>query len=356
MGSELRIGRRERLVLTAIIDMYIASGEPVASQAIARLYANAEGMSAATIRNVMVTLSEAGLLEQSHTSAGRTPTPQAFRFYVEQLAGRSPQQNTALSTGRREQIDDCFTGVTSREQFLERTSHVLALVSSGVGVAAIIHGEAGQLEHIHFTRLAPGRVLAVVVTKAGSVLDRVLQMERDLDSGELEAAGNFLNQNYKGWFFPRIREEVARILEQERSEYDRLMRSIGDLYRQGVLDREPSAEMTIFVEGVANLIDSTADRERLRLLLAALEGKQRLVELLTAYVDARQQAVRVVVGLEETMPEMHNLVLIGSGTRLGANSLGTVAVLAHTRIQYQETINAVSYIAQLSDRILQAEH
>jgi heat-inducible transcriptional repressor len=356
MGSEPRIGRRERLVLTAIIDMYIASGEPVASQAIAHLYANTEGMSAATIRNVMVTLSEAGLLEQSHTSAGRTPTPQAFRLYVEQLTGRSTQQTTTLSTGRREQIDDCFTGVTSREQFLERTSHVLALVSSGVGVAAVIHGEAGQLEHIHFTRLAPGRVLAVVVTKAGSVLDRVLQMERDLSSDELEAAGNFLNQNYRGWFFPRIREEVARLVEQDRSEYDRLMRSIGDLYRQGVLDREPSAEITIFVEGVANLIDTTADRERLRLLLAALEGKRRLVELLTAYVDARQQAVRVVVGLEETMPEMHNLVLIGSGTRLGANSLGTVAVLAHTRIQYQETINAVSYIAQLSDRILQPEH
>ena len=73
-------------------------------------------------------------------------------------------------------------------------------------------------------------------------------------------------------------------------------------------------------------------------------------------MDARQQAVRGVVGLEETIPEMHNLVLIGSGARLGENSLGTVAVLAHTRIQYQETINAVSYIAQLSDRILQSEH
>ncbi len=356
MGSELRIGRRERLVLTAIIDMYIASGEPVASQAVARLHAHTDGMSAATIRNVMVSLSEAGLLEQSHTSAGRTPTPQAFRFYVEQLTGRPPQSHTAMSQTRREQIDDCFTGVTSQEQFLERTSHVLALVSSGVGVAAIIHGEAGQLEHIHFTRLAPGRVLAVVVTKAGSVLDRVLQMDRDLGSDELEAAAKFLNQNYKGWHFPRIREEVARMVEQERSEYDRLMNSIESLYRQGALDRQPSREMTIFVEGVANLIDNTADRERLRLLLAALEEKQRLVELLTAYVDARQQAVRVVVGLEDTIPEMHNLVLIGSGTRLGANSLGTVAVLAHTRIQYQDTINAVSYIAQLSDKILQAEH
>ena len=356
MVSEPRIGRRERLVLTAIIDMYIASGEPVASQAVARLYQNVEGMSAATIRNVMAALSDAGLLEQSHTSAGRTPTAKAFRLYVEQLTGRPAQNSAMLSNLRREQIDDCFNGVTSREQFLERASQVLALVSSGVGVAAIVHGEAGQLEHIHFTRLAPGRVLAVVVTKAGSVLDRVLQMDRDLQSSELEGAAAFLNQHYKGWFFPRIREELARLIEQERTEYDRLLRSVEDLYRQGALDREPSAEMTIYVGGVANLIDSTADRERLRLLLTALEEKQRLVDLLSAYVDARQQSVRVVVGLEDQMPEMHNLVLIGTGTRLGANSLGTVAVLASTRIQYQETINAVSYIAQLSDRILQSEH
>jgi heat-inducible transcriptional repressor len=86
--SELRIGRRERLILTAIIDMYIATGEPVASQAIARLYAHVDGMSAATIRNVMVLLGEAGMLEQSHTSAGRTPTAKAFRVYVEQLSGK----------------------------------------------------------------------------------------------------------------------------------------------------------------------------------------------------------------------------------------------------------------------------
>jgi heat-inducible transcriptional repressor len=354
--SELRIGRRERLILTAIIDMYIATGEPVASQAIARLYAHVDGMSAATIRNVMVLLGEAGMLEQSHTSAGRTPTAKAFRVYVEQLSGKPHPLPVQISAELREQIDDCFTGVTSREQFLERTSHVLALVSSGVGVAAIVRGEAGQLEHIHFTRLAPNRVLAVMVTKAGSVLDRVLQLERDLPSSELEAAAAFLNQNYRGWMFERIRTELSRRIEKDRSEYDKLMRSVEDLYRNGALDREPSGEMMIFVEGVANLIDSRVERDRLKQLLAALEEKQRLVDLLTAYVDARQQAVRVVVGLEETMPEMQDLVLIGTGTRLGANSLGTVAVLAHNRIQYQETIHTVSYIAQLSERILQAEH
>jgi heat-inducible transcriptional repressor len=104
---------------------------------------------------------------------------------------------------------------------------------------------------------------------------------------------------------------------------------------------------------VANLLSSEIDRGRLRTMLRALEAKERLIELLNAYVDARQQNVRVVVGLEEIIPGLHNLVLIGAPARMGAESLGTVAVIGPTRIQYEQTINAVSYIAQLSDRLFQ---
>ena len=93
--------------------------------------------------------------------------------------------------------------------------------------------------------------------------------------------------------------------------------------------------------------------QRLRQMLVALEAKQRLVELLNAYVDGRQQEVRVVVGLDEASPAMQDLVLIGAPARLGGTSLGTVAVIAPTRIQYQEMIQAVSYIARLSERLLE---
>jgi heat-inducible transcriptional repressor len=357
MTAELRISPRERLVLTAILEMYIATGEPVASQAVARLYADKEGMSSATIRNVMATLSEVGLLEQPHTSAGRVPTAKAFRFYVEHLAGAARAATgthaaAQLPAEKREQIDACFAGVTSRQHFLERTSHVLALISSGVGMATAAAGESETLEHIHFSRLAAQRVLAVVVTRGGTVLDRVLQLDRDLDQGELEVAANFLNGNFRGWSIDKMRAEIARRMDEERSEFDRLMQSLNELVRKGALEGAPPSQM-IFIEGVANLVQRDLDQERLRALLAALETKQRLIDLLSAYVDARQQAVRVVVGLEDAIADMENMVLIGTGTRLGAESVGTVAVLAPTRIRYNETIQAVSYIAQLSERILQ---
>src|SRR4029077_21215131 len=113
---DLRVSPRERLVLTAIIEMYIATGEPVASQALARLFADREGLSSATLRNVMAVLGDSGLLEQQHTSAGRIPTAAAFRYYVEQIthsgqfaAGQQSgngiaQGPLALSDARRGQI------------------------------------------------------------------------------------------------------------------------------------------------------------------------------------------------------------------------------------------------------------
>jgi heat-inducible transcriptional repressor len=353
------------MVLTAIIELYIATGEPVASQALARFFANKEGLSSATLRNVMATLGEAGLLEQPHTSAGRVPTAAAFRCYVEQITQPGAQlgaaqpanlgtmqpssaalNSAALSPERRGQIEDSFAGVASSNEYLERTSHVLALLSSGLGVA-LSSSTAGQvLEHIHFSRLSTGRVLAVLVTQAGAVQDRVLALDREMTHIELETAARYLNENFRGWLVERIRAEVAR------EAYHRMLASVEELCRKGALIGGEGVP-TIFVEGMANLIASELDRERLRQMLAALETKQRLVELLTAYVDGRQQEVRVVVGLDEASPAMQDLVLIGAPARLGGGNRGSVAVIASTRIQYQEMIQAVRYIAALSERILE---
>jgi len=144
---------------------------------------------------------------------------------------------------------------------------------------------------------------------------------------------------------------VARRVEVEQEAYRQLLTSVEELCRKGALAGD-EAGPAIFVEGIANLISAGQDRERLRQMLLALEAKQRLVELLNAYVDGRQQEVRVVVGLDEASPAMQDLVLIGAPARLGGANLGTVAVIAPTRIQYQEMIQAVRYIAGLSERIL----
>ncbi len=342
MATGQPIGDREREILTAIVETFISTGEPVGSRMLSR--GSREGLSPATIRNVMADLADAGFLEQPHTSAGRVPSASAYRYYVEQLSGK-----TQLSQTDEGIIQDSLQGVTDVQEFMERTSHVLSLISRNVGVAVAASGPKNALEHVYFSRLGDQKVLAVVVTKSGLVRDRVMRL--DLPQADLDAAARFINDNFRGWTLEAVRGEIARRLEQERSEYDRLMTSVEQLYRQGVLSGDESTQV-IFVEGTANLVAGEQDRARLQALLQALDEKQKLVELLGAYLDAKQEAVRVVIGLDEALPSMRNLVLIGTPARVGGEVMGSLAVLGPPRMDYQHTITAVSYIARLFDKIL----
>ena len=294
----------------------------------------------------MADLADAGFLEQPHTSAGRVPTAQAYRFYVKQLTGEA-----RLSAADENLIQGSLQGSQDLQEFMERTSHVLSLVSHGVGVTvSSTTAQRNALEHVYFQRLAEKKVLAVVVTRNGLVRDRVLRLVDDLSISDLEAAAAYINQNFRGWDMESLRNEIARRLQQERSEYDRLKASLEQLCEQGALAADTPAQ-SVYVEGAANLVLSEQDKERLRELLATLEEKQRVVDLLSAYLDVRQEAVRVVVGLEDAMPHLNNFVLIGTPARVGDEVMGSLAVIGPTRMDYEHTISAVSYIARMFDQL-----
>jgi heat-inducible transcriptional repressor len=336
------IGDREREILTAIVETFIATGEPVGSRTLA--LSSREGLSSATIRNVMADLADAGFLEQPHASAGRVPSTEAYRYYVEQLTGKAH-----LSFADESIIQDSLAGISDVQEFMERTSRVLSLISHNVGVAVAIGGPKNALEHVYFSRLGDQKVLAVVVTKSGVVRDRVLRL--GISQADLDVAARYINENFRGWTMESMRSEIARRLDQERSEYDRMMGSLEQLYRQGALAADEGVQV-VFVEGASNLVSGEQDSRRLRELLRALEEKQKLVELLGAYLDAKQEAVRVVIGLDKEIPSMRNLVLIGAPARVNGEVMGSLAVIGPTRIDYQNTMTAVSYIAQLFDKVL----
>ncbi len=342
MPSSGPIGEREREILTAVVETFITTGEPVGSRTLAR--SNREGLSPATIRNVMADLSDSGYLEQPHTSAGRVPTSEAYRYYVEQITG-----NARLSQQDESIIQDSLSGISDVQEFMERTSHVLSLISRNVGVAVAIGGPKNALEHVYFSRLGDQKVLAVVITRSGLVRDRVLRL--DLPQDDLDLAARYINENFRGWTMEQMGIEIARRLEQERSEYDRLMQSIEQLYKRGALAAEQSTQV-VFVEGAANLVTGEQDRQRLQEMLKTLGEKEKIIQLLGAYLDAKQEAVRVVIGLDQTLPSMRNFVLIGAPARVGNEVVGSLAVIGPTRIDYQHTITAVSYIARLFDQIL----
>ena len=342
MPADPNIGTREREILTAIVETFISTGEPVGSRTLSR--ANREGLSPASIRNVMADLSDAGFLEQPHASAGRVPTTEAYRYYVEQISG-----NARLAPQEETMISDSLAGITDVQEFMERTSHVLSLISRNVGVTIATSGQKNALEHVYFSRLGDQKVLAVLVTRSGLVRDRVLRL--DLPQSDLDLAGRYINDNFRGWTMESMRNEISRRIEKERSEYDRLMNSLEALYKQGALATEQGSQK-VFVEGAANLLSAEQDRQRLQEMLQTLEEKEKIVQLLGAYLDVKQEAVRVVIGLDEAMPSMRNFVLIGTPAHAGNQVMGSLAVIGPTRMDYQHTITAVSYIARLFDKIL----
>src|SRR5436305_9869355 len=199
MSPSPQIGPRERQILTAIVETYIATGEPVGSRVLSRT--NKDGLSAATIRNVMADLSDGGFLDQPHTSAGRVPTPEAYRYYVEQISGKA-----RLAPQEEAMISDSLAGITDVQEFMERTSHVLSLISRNVGVAVATSGPKNALEHVYFSRLGDQKVLAVVVTRSGLVRDRVLRM--DLPQADLDLAARYINENFRGWTMESLRSEL----------------------------------------------------------------------------------------------------------------------------------------------------
>jgi len=347
MPSDPNIGKREREVLTAIVETFISNGEPVGSRTLSR--SNREGLSPATIRNVMADLSEAGFLEQTHTSSGRIPTPEAYRYYVEQISGSAKLAPAKLAPQEESMISDSLAGISDVQEFMERTSHVLSLISRNVGVTVASSGTKNALEHVYFSRLGDQKVLAVLVTRSGLVRDRVLRL--DLPQAELDLAARYINENFRGWTMESMRAELARRIEQERSEYDRLMNSIEQLYKQGALASEAGTQV-VFIEGAANLVTGQEDRKRLHEMLKTLEEKEKVAQLLGAYLDVKQEAVRVVIGLDDTVPSMQNFVLIGAPAHSGGDMVGSLAVIGPTRMDYQHTMTAVSYIARLFDKIL----
>lgn len=344
MPNPGQIGPREREILTAIIETYISTGEPVGSRTLSRQ--NKDGLSAATIRNVMADLVDAGFLDQPHTSAGRVPTAQAYRYYVDQISGKA-----VVSPADQDLIAETLQGTVDLQEFLQRTSHVLSLLSSGVGVAIANAGPRNSLDHVYFSRQGANKVLAVVVNNAGVVHDRMMRLEKDLSQTDLDTASNYINENFRGWTISNVKAEIRRRIDQQRNEYNLLMKSLEELYKSGALAAEEPAR-NVFVEGVSNLVGEEEDRQRLREMLRTLEEKERVAELLAAYLDTRQEAVRVIIGLEEAVPEMRNFVLIGAPARVGGEVRGSLAVIGPTRMDYQHTITAVSYIAQLFDKLL----
>jgi len=331
--------RRNRQILADIVRTYIETGEPVSSRAISKRFE--ESLSTATIRSVMADLEDGGYLYQPHTSAGRVPTAEAYRFFAQEIGSQA-----TLSVEDREWIRSEMSGGTTPAELPERAGHILAEVSKGVGIIVSPPFRKTVLEHARMWLLPDSRVVVVLISPGGDTRDKVLRPSRPFTQPELDATADFLNRNYSGWTLEAIRGDLLQKLVTERERYDTIARSALTLCDPAVLGGSPRQE--IYVEGTSRIVTAPefADQSQLRDLLAAIEEKHRLVAVLNACIDT-PEPVFVQIGVKEIPQAGENLALISA--RYSRHDLvqASLGVLGPTRMHYERAMTAVAYVAQL---------
>ena len=201
--------KRNRQILADVVRAYVESGEPISSRAVSRNFK--ESVSPATIRNAMADLEEEGYLYQPHTSAGRIPTPAAYRFFVQDIA-----QRATLEPEDREWIDRELSGASTPEDLMERASQVLAAISHGLGIVVTPPINRTVMEHIRFLLLPDGRLLVVLVTSGGITRDKAVRFEHNFQQAELDRTANYLNTNFRGRTLDDIRTELIKRVDSDR--------------------------------------------------------------------------------------------------------------------------------------------
>ena len=325
---------RARQLLRALVSRHIRDGEPVGSQTLARH--SGLDVSPATIRNILASLEDAGLLAAPHSSAGRVPTAQGYRLFVDSLLQVKP-----LGEGEVSRLRSELPAGAGTQALLGNTSELLAAMTRFVGMVSVPGRESFAFRQIEFLALDPQRVLAILVFADGEVQNRVVQVRRAFDPGELEQAANYLNTHFAGQPLAHIRAALLHDLRSARSEMDRLLASSIELAEQAFA---PGRE-DMLVAGQTRLLglQDLNDLERLRALFEAFAEKRELLQLLER--TAKAPGMRVFIGDETGLAPLEGMSLVSAPYGGGGRMLGVLGVIGPSRMAYERVIPVVEATA-----------
>jgi heat-inducible transcriptional repressor len=342
-----QLNERSRDIFRRIVESYFETGEPVGSRTLSRKLG--QSLSPATIRNVMADLQDAGLLYSPHTSAGRLPTEQGLRLFVDGLleVGQLTEEERARIDGQ------CAAAGKSLTQMLEQATTVLSGLAHCAGLVLAPKSDAA-LKHIEFVSLAPGRALAVLVTEDGLVENRVIDVPPGLPPSGLVQAANYLNARIMGRTIGETRVAILEELTQSRAELDELTAKVVQAGLATWAGDQPDGGGHLIVRGQARLLeDVTAidELERIRLLFEALETRETVIRLLDSAGGAA--GVQIFIGASN---ELFNLAGCTAIIAPYANSreqiVGAIGVIGPTRLNYARIIPMVDYTARAIGKLI----
>jgi heat-inducible transcriptional repressor len=349
---------RARQLLRTLIGRYIRDGEPVGSQTLAR-HAGLD-VSPATIRNILADLEEIGLLSSPHTSAGRVPTPQGYRVFVDSLLQLRPLPEGEMARLRQE-----LPAGGGTQALLGNASELLSAMSHFVGVVSVPRREQFAFRHIDFVPLDAQRVLAIVVFADNDVQNRIIRTRRSYDGGELERVSNYLNQNFAGHPLADIRAALLRELNAARSEMETLLAHSVELAGQalagddGMSEPGGAGEATLsegmMLAGQTRLmgVQELSDLDRLRELFEAFARKREILQLLERTI--RAPGVRIFIGEETGLAPLEGMSLVTAPYTSGDRTLGVLGVIGPSRMAYDRVIPVVQAAAEVLGAALKGQ-
>ena len=347
MAQADNISGRKGDILRLLVQTYIHCGEPVGSKTLSALLENK--LSPATIRNAMAELEEAGYLTHPHTSAGRVPSEKGFRYYVDTLP-----ESMGVDKAAERRIARVLESSDTPEELMSRTSFLLSDISKNIGIVIAPPLATTQLKHIEFLDLGDGKILVIFVSKSGLLQRKVVRLKDEYRQAELDRAGRLLVDRFSGCTLTEIRNELLRMMEAERSIYDRMLQLL--CMWNDTLDTESNAGLeNIYVQGTVNILNhtETVNIGPVRELFRMLEEKGRLLKILNECIACgTSPGVRIAIGSELGIPSMRDFTFVTSTYIAKDSTAGFLGIIGPVRMEYDRVISAVEYLGRLvSQRI-----
>jgi heat-inducible transcriptional repressor len=326
---------RSKLLLKALVERYIADGQPVGSRTLSK--ASGLELSPATIRNVMSDLEELGLIVSPHTSAGRVPTARGYRLFVDTMLTVQPQQ-----------FGSHVLAPDQPQKVISNAAQLLSSLSQFVGVV-IAPRRTSAFRHMEFLRLSERRVLVIIVSPDGDVQNRVIYTEVDHSQSELIEAANFLNSHYVGLDIEQVRERLHGEVESLRSEIASLMAAAVTMNSEALAE----AQDEVVISGERNLLklsDFSSDMGNLRRAFALFEQKAQIMRLLD--IAGQAEGVRIFIGGESQVVPFEDLSIVSAPYEVDGKLVGTLGVIGPTRMAYDRMIQIVDITSKLVSNAL----
>jgi len=322
---------RAKLLLKALVERYIADGQPIGSRTLSR--ASGLELSPATIRNVMADLEELGLIVSPHTSSGRVPTARGYRLFVD-----------TMLTARSDALPAQELPAEQPQKVIANAAHMLSNLSQFVGVV-MAPRRSSVFKHIEFVKLSERRVLVIIVSPEGDVQNRVIFTDHDFSSTQLLEASNFLNANYAGLGMEQVRERMQSEVERLRTEVANLMQAAVHVSAEAM---NPQPQEQVIISGERNLLsvsDFSSDMGNLRKAFDLFEQKTQILRLLDFSNQA--EGVRIYIGGESQVVPFEELSVVSAPYEVDGQIVGTLGVIGPTRMHYDKMIQIVDITSKL---------